>query len=133
MNIEKVEKIRADFPKIFTRKRNFECGNGWFDLIYKLCLDLEAECTRLGKTDDEWIEAVQVKQKFGQLRFYYCVSGDDGNLNELTLLAMDKSAEICETCGLKGEMRDDDDDDYYQVCCDVCHKAYLERNKSQYE
>jgi hypothetical protein len=44
---------------------------------------------------------------------------------------MDESAEICESCGLKGEMRNDDD--YYHVCCDVCHQAFLKRKKEQYE
>jgi len=125
MSQEMKNKIRADFPRIFKNSIPIETGSGWLDLIYKLCFELEEECKRQGRADDEWIHASQIKEKFGQLCFYYRTSGEVevGNLFKITMSYMEKSAEICETCGLKGEMRDDND--YYHVCCDVCHKAYL--------
>jgi len=45
----------------------FECGDGWFNLIFLLSyeLDLFSKTYKIGITAD------QVKQKFGYLRFYY--------------------------------------------------------------
>jgi len=45
------------------------CGDGWFQLIDKLCEDI------INIIGDETIEviALQVKEKFGGLRFYYSI------------------------------------------------------------
>lgn len=48
----------------------FECGDGWFNLIDKLCSDITKICEKNKKKNIEVI-AVQVKEKFGGLRFYY--------------------------------------------------------------
>jgi hypothetical protein len=65
------------FPKIFKDYRTdprqspmafgFECGDGWFQLIYDLCSDIESICKESGIE----VTAVQVKEKFGGLRFYF--------------------------------------------------------------
>jgi hypothetical protein len=39
-----------------------ECGDGWFDLLWKLCQDIE----ELGYCG----QIIQIKEKFGGLRFY---------------------------------------------------------------
>lgn len=44
-----------------------ECGNGWYNLIDELC---ENVMTLIGDKDIT-ITAIQVKEKFGGLRFYY--------------------------------------------------------------
>jgi hypothetical protein len=44
-----------------------ECGDGWFKLINEMCEDV----TKLIKGKNIEIIAIQVKEKFGGLRFYY--------------------------------------------------------------
>jgi hypothetical protein len=44
----------------------FEVNDGWYDLIYELCNDLE----NIGKEEKIDILVLQVKEKFGGLRFY---------------------------------------------------------------
>ncbi len=45
----------------------FECGDGWYDLIYDLCEKINL---LIGDKNIK-VTAVQVKEKFGGLRFYY--------------------------------------------------------------
>jgi hypothetical protein len=48
----------------------FECGDGWFEILWRLCVDLEPLVTGLERDTGEQFEVVQVKQKLGTLRFY---------------------------------------------------------------
>lgn len=51
------------------QKWGFECDNGWYDLIHELCQKITDRFARDGK--EPGIEVLQVKEKFGSLRFYY--------------------------------------------------------------
>ncbi len=55
------------------------CGDGWFQLIDKLCEDI----TNLIGDKDIKVIATQVKEKFGGLRFYYHVSEKPSLLSKL--------------------------------------------------
>ena len=70
-----------------------ECGDGWFDLIDKLCEDIL-------KVDTTTV-ATQVKEKFGSLRFY--VSSAEDEVFDLIDKAENASEEICEECGAPGK------------------------------
>jgi len=50
----------------------FLCGDGWFDLVWRLCERLEPLVLELSATlpPGDRFEIVQVKQKMGELRFY---------------------------------------------------------------
>jgi hypothetical protein len=73
----------------------FECGNGWFPLIKDLITDL----IELGWDK----QTCQVKEKFGALRFYINTGSDE--IFKKIHSYENKSYEICETCGEKGELR----------------------------
>ena len=49
------------------------------------------------------VVAIQVKEKFGTLRFYY--SGGDDVVNGIERMAESMSAVMCETCGAPGRSR----------------------------
>lgn len=97
------------YPKIFADRHGdmrttamcwgFECGSGWFELIDKLCACIQEECDR----QNFQVKAVQVKEKYGTLRFYT----DRGN--EIIWGMIDRaerlSSYICETCGEPGKSR----------------------------
>ena len=55
------------------------CGDGWFNLIDKLCEDI----TKLIDDKDIKVIALQVKEKFGGLRFYYYIDYKISPLNIL--------------------------------------------------
>ena len=84
----------------------FECGDGWFRIIYWLSkyiqryIDSNNEYAK--KYPDQYkpipqVKAVQVKEKFGGLRFYY--SGGDDKIGEVISFVESISYSICETTG----------------------------------
>lgn len=76
-----------------TKKVYRECGPGWNKLIDPL---IELVGTHAG-------EILQIKEKFGGLRFYY-VGGPDW-VNKIVSLVEELSYHVCEECGLPGRPR----------------------------
>ena len=78
---------------------SFDCDDGWFDIIYDLCSEIDCILTdedRLTFTVD------QVKEKYGTLRFY--TSWESPEITKLIRAAEDLSSETCEICGKKGKL-----------------------------
>lgn len=90
------------YPQFFPAgaMRLIGCYAGWLDLIDELCQALEAYL--LCNPEAPEIEVVQVKEKFGELRFY--VHGDDRHCRRLIALARARSLITCEVCGANGAM-----------------------------
>jgi len=97
MTEKNTKKLINRFPDIFRNISYIECDDGWFDIIYNLCKDLQHEINNSGC---EQVVALQVKEKFAGLRFY--ASGG----NEVTSAIIDKYAKLsmdtCEITGGKG-------------------------------
>ncbi|MBE3137684.1 MAG: hypothetical protein IMZ43_09905 [Thermoplasmata archaeon] len=72
----------------------FECGDGWVGIIDTLC-KLIQEYVRDHKAYQ--VEAVQVKEKYGGLRFY--INGGDAYVDGLITFAERLSYMTCEQCG----------------------------------
>jgi len=116
MNEALSKKLLDDFPELFRNRhetsmqRGFECGDGWFDLIYKLAQDIETVARESGLSPDspEWPLCRQVKEKMGSLRFVvFAVDGLTGlneRISELRLAALNQSLQICEQCGRPGKL-----------------------------
>lgn len=110
MSPEKTKKLFDRFPKLYCGKTKpiteslmmfgFECGDGWFDLIAELSQRIDDIAKATNMSDDDYPEAMQVKEKFGGLRFYIGPSTDE------VFAAIDeaeaKSVKVCETCGKPG-------------------------------
>jgi hypothetical protein len=116
MKEELDEKLVEKYPKIFQNRFErmqktamcwgFECGDGWYDLIDTLCECIQNHidnCYRMGNADIEQVVAVQVKEKFGGLRFY--VDGGDEHTMAMIEFAESFSHNICAVCGNKGKTR----------------------------
>jgi len=125
MKIELQQKLYEKYPKIFAQKDlsitqtcmcwGVECGDGWYWLIDRLCSSIQNYCdnrneevrirnedrkdgARLHPTEEEMrVEASQVKEKFGRLRFY--INSSDDMVYGMIHLAEDMSYNICEECG----------------------------------
>lgn len=81
----------------------FECNDGWANLIWDLCEKLEEQLSKEGDDKEYPFEVVQVKEKFGGLRFYTNWGTDA--VYDLIDEAEDKSFEVCEMCGKEGKLR----------------------------
>ena len=100
MSPELEQKLVDKYPKLFSSQQfwGVECGDGWFDLLDYLCGSLITYTY-----GDEEIYVDQVKEKFGQLRFY--LSKEDDVMHGMVSMAEYMSAHTCEICGNRGEMR----------------------------
>jgi len=75
----------------------FGCGDGWFQIIDCLCGEI-SHYTANPKVPP--VSAVQVKEKFGTLRFRY--RGGDAFVEGLVRMAEGVSEHVCELCGAPG-------------------------------
>jgi len=104
MTRELEEKLFEKYPKIFSGKDEpiiqnlmpfgFECGDGWFWLIDTMCDHIQSYIDLNGL---DQIKALQVKEKYGTLRFYYSYGNEkiDGIVSHTEWL----SGHTCEYCG----------------------------------
>jgi hypothetical protein len=146
MNKELDKQLCEKYPSIF-RDRNasmnqtsmcwgFSCGDGWYNIIDRLCARIEAHIKHVedqikwntkwnqnvNDPDYEWtafvpreervipepveeVVAIQVKEKFGGLRFYH--SGGDEYIRAAVDMAEEMSYVTCEVCGNAGKYRND--------------------------
>jgi hypothetical protein len=98
--------------------RGFQCADGWFDLVYRLCERLEPLVLALSATlpPGDRFEVLQAKQKMGELRFY--VSHHNAAIDAETGAARMDSLRTCEHCGRPGTLRNKDG--WLVVLCDEC-------------
>jgi hypothetical protein len=102
MNKELQDKLYARFPELYRQHTlsmqetcmcwGFDVDDGWFDILWMLSLALEDESKQTGAK----IEAVQVKEKFGGLRFYTGPCTERGyKLINIAEIACDRTCEVC--------------------------------------
>jgi len=124
-------KLFKKYPKIFRQKDlscketamcwGIEFGDGWYQLIDWLCGFIQ---WYVDNNKIEQIEAIQIKEKFGGLRFYtnYC----DKSINGAISLAEYMSYLICENCGITQNVSTNEHG-YIQSLCKKCR----EKNKNK--
>jgi len=125
MTPEQAKQLVDKYPRLFNQETEFprqfyfECGPGWYSLIDTLCSCIQKEVDSkvnnekflLGKgkieslTPDDEIQprVLQIKEKFGGLRFY--LSLHDETVTGMVRLAESLSYKICEDCGMPGTPR----------------------------
>ena len=81
----------------------FQCDDGWYKILWRLCVDMEPLVADIEKESGERFEVVQVKEKLGTLRFY--VSHHSDAINERIAEASKESSRTCEVCGQPGKQR----------------------------
>lgn len=110
----------------------FTHGDGWFDLVNNLCLDIEAH---LEEKQIKNFEVVQVKEKFGGLRFYF--EGGDNVIRDMVMLAELESFHICEECGSRENVKEVEHMMWVRSLCPKCDATEDERivayRKKQFE
>lgn len=155
MSPDKSQKLINSFPKLYRdahphaasmMRYGFEIGDGWYHLIFDLSKNIESQAKLQGidSESNNWPVAIQVKEKFGALKFY-CSMGNNnpqeqviekhGDLlsvrpfptNEaitnLIRSAEEASTSICEHCGSKGMLRRHS---WVKTLCDSCDNIRTE-------
>jgi hypothetical protein len=103
MNIENVKKLLEAAPSLYGDSFWFECGDGWFDILLRASIELESQIRTYPKEVRDDIVALQVKEKYGSLRFYLSYYSEE--LDEIVQRVESQSACTCETCGKPGKVR----------------------------
>ena len=128
MDKELQKKLKEKYPIIFSGMveksddcrwpLRIECGDGWFNLIDELCSKIEPlaeqekilarkimlrDMLRPPDGDLPPPRAVQIKSKFGELRFYMSWATEE--MYALIHDTEEKSHFICESCGEKQETK----------------------------
>lgn len=98
------------------RELYFECGKGWHPIISKLL-------TAIVK-DPVPVTVMQIKEKFGGLRFYY--DGGSEFTEKLVRAAEEECSRTCEFCGEPGEERNLP---WIRTLCDKHYEEELQRFK----
>lgn len=104
MKIELQDALFMGYPEIFAQRNldmrqtcmywGIECGDGWYGIIDMLCKLIQHH---IQDNPDLSVEAVQVKEKYGGLRFY--INGGDDHVDGLITFAERLSYMTCEQCG----------------------------------
>lgn len=129
MKRELEQKLIEGWPKWFNFKGNlqqtlmplgFEHGDGWFSLLWRLCEDLEPLVVQYEDETGHQFQLVQVKEKFGALRFY--VENANDVIRQRIELAELESSNTCEVCGEPGVSRSDG---WIKTRCDAHYSLAL--------
>ena len=140
MNKELQDKLFEKYPKIFRQKDlpmqqtamcwGISCGDGWYNIIDTLCGQIQNHLEHNMKDNDGAIviEATQVKEKYGSLRFYY--TGGDDFIRGVCWMAEGLSGCTCEECGSPGTPNDKG---WIHTLCDPCRKNIMEIRKKNIE
>ena len=131
MSPELDEKLVKKYPEIFRNRYGdmtttcmcwgFECGNGWYNLIDRLCSHLQFQTNNNNSHSNEGrnpqIVASQVKEKFGGLRFY--VESATERQYAVISFAEALSYYICEKCGSMDNIGITQG--WLRTLCEKCH------------
>ena len=103
MNEHNTYILKQTFPTVFGKLHGFECGDGWFQLIAQIAVFISSATKHCC--------AVQVKEKFGTLRFYVDFDVDTNGeyiIHESLVNSIQDyidaveadSVHVCEDCGV---------------------------------
>lgn len=115
MKQELDKKLCEKYPKIFANRFGdptdtlmcfgFEHGDGWYKILDALCGQIQNHLDWINREEEkvQQVVAIQVKEKFGELRFYY--EGGDAVVDGMVRMAESWSFNTCEVCGNPGKRR----------------------------
>jgi hypothetical protein len=117
--------IKQLCPRLYKHGMYFECGSGWYDIVHDLSIKIERLLEKDAEQysvpegeEDQHVQmyAVQVKEKYGTLRFYMSCETDE--ISNLIRDCERLSEKTCEKCGAPGTYRGVS---WVEVRCDECY------------
>ena len=134
--------MEEKYPSMFSHLNGgFAIGAGWWQIVKSLCSQIDSYTkwrnnTRVALLKDnpyghtipdavEEVTVVQIKEKFGGLRFYY--NGGDEHISGMVRMAESWASHTCEECGAPGQHRSGG---WIRTLCDTHESERQERLKS---
>lgn len=112
MSPQKEHELVVKFPVLFAGRTTpstsslmsfgCECDDGWFDILYSLCVVIQQHIENGHWQYDEPYRFMQIKEKYGTLRVYD--SGFDDFIAGAIRVAETMSYVTCESCGAPGKL-----------------------------
>jgi hypothetical protein len=111
-----VDVLMQKYPSVFKNSDlnvEYSLPSGWFKIMDDLCSELSVILDKERKinpetTDTPLFVPLQIKEKFGGIRFYYMINTENNDLvrtvQRLIDSAEDKSYTVCEVTGKPGEL-----------------------------
>lgn len=113
--VNKVEDLIAKYPKIFEQYEGnpgmvnwLDLPSGWVQIVDMLCGSIQAHVdsfvryTKDGNYKPEQVTCVQMKEKFGGLRFY--TNGNDDYVDGMIEMAEFIAHHTCQDCGSQKDL-----------------------------
>lgn len=114
---DRIDALIQKYPKLYAESYDVYVGPGWLVILESLSAQIQhhidhtnSYIERFGHTLKYPLEPVeqavvlQVKEKFGGLRFYY--DGGDSAIAGMVTMAEEWASHTCEECGKPGKSRD---------------------------
>jgi hypothetical protein len=130
------KQMEERFPKMFGHKQygGFAVGEGWWPILESLCANIQSHVDWKQEQKDKYsrgegcpqVKVVQVKEKFGGLRFYY--DGGDETISGMVRMAEVWADASCEKCGKPGVRRGGG---WIRTLCDE-HEAEHQAEQKRY-
>lgn len=135
MNFENTQKLLTAYSRLYRELRGFgfECGDGWFNLIWQLSADIElaARVEGLAENTDAWPCVAIVKQKLGNLRVQFNAPLSD-SIRNLVDKARERSNEVCEICAAPCQkLPETERVGWVESICDSCRTRHRPQLRSQ--
>jgi hypothetical protein len=114
--------LKEKYPEIFKDLDFIGVGDGWYDILDVLCANIKGHLQWVNANHKEksepleQIRAIQIKEKFGGLRFY--INGGDDVIYGMVNMAEAMSYTTCEYCGNKG--KPDNSQRWIKTLCPAC-------------
>ena len=104
MNSDLTNKLKTKYPKLLENIERLDCGDGWYNLINCACHIIQHHVDSNQATNPEYqqVTAVQIKEKFGTLRFY--CRGTTEYTEGVIDFAETMSGKVCEFTGNVGSL-----------------------------
>jgi len=99
--------FREEFPHLFEGKEflSFWVGQGWTQILWELCVNLEAMARQRSSEGHPPIRVSQVQQRNGSLCFDLVQGNCRDEINALIDVARKRSGATCEACGKPGKIQ----------------------------
>lgn len=105
MSPELTNKLISAYPEQFKNLQWIECGDGWYDILLKLCYIVDNRLDYKKRLNEplDFFYWSQIKEKFGGLRAY-CYGADE-YIRGAIEMAESMSYITCEVTGERGKLR----------------------------
>lgn len=130
------KRMEETYPKMFGgRYGGFAVAKGWWPILEKLCANIQSHIDWKNEQRDKYqrgegceqVVVMQIKEKFGGLRFYY--NGGDETISGMVRMAESWADMACEECGAIGKRRSGG---WIRTLCDHHEEEHQRREKERF-